>query len=459
MTLSLPSCRNELIAERLALKRETRNVESAQVKVLLVGGGGREHALAWKIAQSPELSKLYLAPGGPGLNQFGEKIPFCDGDIEAIADFAAENEVDLVVVGPEAPLAAGLGDLLRERGIPCFGPDRAAAQLEASKSFMKAVASAAGAPTAAYGRFTHSQPAKEFLREQKAPYVIKADGLAAGKGVVIADNLQDADAAVDEMLGGRFGDASAAIVIEEFMRGEEASFFAITDGEHILPMLDAQDHKRAFDGDEGPNTGGMGAYSPAPVFTPAVYERTMKEIIEPVVAEMRDRGTPYVGVLYAGLMIEDEHPRLVEFNARFGDPECQILMRRLRSDLLPVLLKAATGNLKDVTLDWSEDAAALIVIATKGYPGAYDKGSEIKGVDAANTVKDVVVFHAGTRLDGDKLLAHGGRVLNVTATGKDIKQAVERAYAGVAAIDWPEGFYRKDIAWRALEPCETEKRG
>jgi phosphoribosylamine--glycine ligase len=447
-----------LIAGRRALKRETRNKESAQVRVLLIGGGGREHALAWKIAQSPELSKLYLAPGGAGLNQFGEKIPFGEGDVEAIADFAAENAVDLVVVGPEAPLAAGLGDLLRARGVPCFGPDRAAAQLESSKSFMKAVASAAGAPTAAYGRFTETAPAKEFLREQSAPYVIKADGLAAGKGVVIAENLHDADAAVDDMLGGRFGGASAAIVIEEFMRGEEASFFAITDGEHILPMLDAQDHKRAFDGDKGPNTGGMGAYSPAPVFTAAVYERTMKEIIEPVVAEMRDRGAPYVGVLYAGLMIENERPRLVEFNARFGDPECQILMRRLRSDILPVLFNAARGNLKDTKLDWSKDASALVVMAAKGYPGPYAKGSEIKGVDAANALEDVVVFHAGTKLEDGKLLANGGRVLNVTATGKDIKQAVARAYAGVAAIDWPEGFYRKDIAWRALERCAGEPR-
>ncbi len=424
------------------------------MKVLLVGGGGREHALAWKIAQSPELSKLYLAPGGAGLNHFGEKLTLASDDIEAIASFAAENGVDLVVVGPEAPLAAGLGDLLRKRGVPCFGPDQAAAQLESSKIFMKAVAGAAGVPTAAYGRFTDPAPAKEFLRQQTAPYVIKADGLAAGKGVVIAETLKDADAAIEDMLGGQFGAASAAIIIEEFMRGEEASFFAITDGETILPMIDAQDHKRAFDGDEGPNTGGMGAYSPAPVFTQAVYERTMKEIIEPVVAEMRDRGAPYVGVLYAGLMIENERPRLVEFNARFGDPECQILMRRLRSDLLPVLFKAATRKLKDVQLDWFDDAAALVVMAADGYPGAYKKGSEIKGVDAANALPGVVVFHAGTKAEGDKLLANGGRVLNVTATGADIKEAVSRAYAGVAAIDWPQGFYRKDIAWRALEGRE-----
>ncbi|WP_420797953.1 phosphoribosylamine--glycine ligase [Hyphococcus flavus] len=420
------------------------------MKVLLVGGGGREDALGWKIAQSPELSKLYLAPGGPRLNHIGERLSISDGDIEALADFAAEKALDLVVVGPEAPLAAGLGDALRERGVPCFGPDRAAAKLESSKGFMKEVCAAAGAPTASYGRFSDAEPAKAFLREQTAPYVIKADGLAAGKGVVIAETLQDADSAVDEMLGGKFGDASAEVVIEEFMEGEEASFFAITDGENIVPMIAAQDHKRAYDGDEGPNTGGMGAYSPAPVFTGTVYERTMKQLIEPVVAEMKKRGTPYVGVLYAGLMIKDEQPRLVEFNARFGDPECQLLMRRMRSDLLPLLYRAATGQLKGAAIDWSDDAAALVVMAADGYPGAYKKGSEIKNVDKAEDLPGVIVFHAGTKEEDGKLLANGGRVLNVTATGADIREAVTRAYAGVEAIDWPGGFYRKDIGWRAL---------
>lgn len=425
------------------------------MKVLLVGGGGREHALGWKIAQSPELSKLYLAPGSAGLNHLGEKLSFGDGDIEAIADFAAEKAIDLVVVGPEAPLAAGLADLLKVKGVPCFGPAKAAAALESSKSFMKEVASAAGAPTAAYGRFTEIAPAKAFLRDQTAPYVIKADGLAAGKGVVIAETIKDADDAIEEMLGGRFGEASEAIVIEEFMRGEEASFFAITDGENILPLIDAQDHKRAYDGDQGPNTGGMGAYSPAPVFTDIVRERTMTEIIEPVVAEMKRRGAPYVGVLYAGLMIENEKPRLIEFNARFGDPECQILMRRLNSDVLPVLYKAATGDLKGVTLDWSEEAAALVVLAADGYPGAYKKGSVIKGVDDANALPGVFVFHAGTREQDGELVSNGGRVLNVTATGKDIREAVTRAYVGVDAIDWPGGFYRKDIGWRALDRDDT----
>ncbi len=421
------------------------------MKVLLVGGGGREHALGWRIAQSPALAKLYVAPGNPGLNHIGEHLAIGDSDVPALTAFAADNNVDLVVVGPEAPLAAGLGDALRERGIACFGPDKDAAALETSKSFMKEVCAAAGAPTAAYGRFTSGDEAKEFLRAQTAPYVVKADGLAAGKGVMIAESLADADSAVDEMLGGKFGDAGEAIVIEEFMEGEEASFFAITDGETVLPMIAAQDHKRAHDGDKGPNTGGMGAYSPAPVFTGAVYERTMKEIVEPVVQEMRARGTPYIGVIYAGLMIKDERPRLVEINARFGDPECQILMRRLNSDLLPALYAAAAGELRGLTLDWSDDAAALVVLAANGYPGAYQKGSAIHGVEAANALPGVVVFHAGTKEDSGRLLSNGGRVLNVTATGADIRQAIERAYQGVDAIDWPDGFCRRDIGWRALE--------
>ncbi len=425
------------------------------MKVLLIGGGGREHALGWKIAQSPLLSKLYVDPGNPGLNHIAAPVSR-DGTADwasprAIVAFAQENDVDLVVVGPEAPLAAGLGDKLRAAGIACFGPDRNAARLETSKSFMKEICTAVGAPTAAYGNFTDAGPAKAFLREQTAPYVIKADGLAAGKGVVIAESLEDADAAVDDMLGGQFGDASAEIVIEEFMDGEEASFFVVTDGETILPMISAQDHKRAFDGDKGPNTGGMGAYSPAPVFTDDVRAKTLEHIIEPVVAELARRGSPYVGVLYAGLMIKNGNPRLVEFNARFGDPECQIMMRLLRSDLLPVLHGAATGALKGHTFEWSSDAGALVVMAAKGYPGSYEKGSVIRGVDAANGMPGVVVFHAGTKQDSDLLHANGGRVLNITATGSDIREAIDRAYDGVDAIDWPNGFCRRDIGWRALE--------
>lgn len=420
------------------------------MKVLLVGGGGREHALGWKIAQSPKLSKLYLAPGGAGLNHLGEKVSVPVGDNTALAAFAANEKIDLAVIGPEIPLAAGLGDALRAAGVACFGPDQKAAMLETSKSFMKDVCASAGAPTAAYGKFADAGEAKAFLTSQTPPYVIKADGLAAGKGVVIAETLGDAEAAIDEMLAGQFGEASAEIVIEEFMTGEEASFFAITDGETIVPMIAAQDHKRAYDGDKGPNTGGMGAYSPAPVFTDVVRERTMTEIVEPVIAEMRKRGAPYVGVLYAGLMIENERPRLIEINARFGDPECQIMMRRLQSDILPVFYAAATGALKGETLEWDDNAAALVVMAAKGYPGDYKKGSAINGVDDAGKLPGVTVFHAGTKYDGDQLLANGGRVLNITATGDDIKQAVARAYAGVAAIDWPGGFHRKDIAWRAL---------
>ena len=421
------------------------------MKVLLIGGGGREHALGWKIAQSPKLTTLYLAPGNPGLNRLGEKLTIPDDDPEAITAFARDNKIDLVVVGPEAPLAAGLGNRLRDAGVACFGPDQAAAMLETSKAFMKEVCAAAGAPTADYGRFEAPSAAKAFLRTQTPPYVIKADGLAAGKGVIIAENLDDADDAVDELLGGRFGDASAAIVIEEFMHGEEASFFAITDGTSIVPLIDAQDHKRAFDGDRGPNTGGMGAYTPAPVFTSDVQQRTMDDIIRPVVDEMRKRGTPYQGVLYAGLMIENDRPRLVEFNARFGDPECQILMRRMKSDLLPVLYAAAQGSLDDQNVEWSDNACALVVLAANGYPGSYEKGSEIAGVDTANALSDVVVFHAGTKEEGDKLLASGGRVLNVTATVATINEAVTRAYQGVDAIDWPQGFCRRDIGWRALE--------
>jgi len=421
------------------------------VKVLLIGGGGREHALGWKIAQSPVLSTLYLAPGSPGLKPLGVTLPIGADDSDAIVAAAREKKIDLVVVGPEAPLAAGLADRLAEAGVACFGPSAAAAQLEASKAFMKEVCAAAGAPTAAYGRFRDVKSAKAFLRTQTAPYVIKADGLAAGKGVVIAADLAEADAAVDDFLGGRFGAASAEIVIEEFMYGEEASFFAISDGTRALPMIAAQDHKRAFDGDAGPNTGGMGAYSPAPVFTDDILHATMTRLIEPVIAEMARRGTPYRGVLYAGLMIEEDGPRLVEFNARFGDPECQVLMRRLKSDILPVLYAAAKGDLSGQALDWSNDACALVVLAAKGYPGPYKKGSPIGGIDTAEKLPGVAVFHAGTEERGGALLANGGRVLNVTATGATIKQAVARAYKGVAAIDWPDGFCRRDIGWRALE--------
>ena len=421
------------------------------MKVLLIGGGGREHALGWKIARSPRLSKLYLAPGSPGLKPLGETLAIGTEDVDALTRAAVDLGVDLVVVGPETPLASGLADRLAAAGVACFGPTRGAARLESSKAFMKEIAAAAGAPTAAYGRFRDAAGAKAFLRAQHPPYVVKADGLAAGKGVVIAPSLAEADAAVEDFLGGRFGAASAEIVIEEFMEGEEASFFALCDGRRVLPLIAAQDHKRAFDGDTGPNTGGMGAYSPAPVFDDAARRAAIADIIEPVVAEMARRGHPYRGVLYAGLMIGPSGPRLVEFNARFGDPECQVLMRRLDSDILPALFAAAAGDLSGVALDWSENAAALVVLAAKGYPGAYAKGAPIGGLERAARLPGVVVFHAGTEERAGALVSSGGRVLNVTATGATIRDAVERAYAGVDAIDFPGGFCRRDIGWRALE--------
>ena len=420
------------------------------MKVLLIGGGGREHALGWKISQSALLTKLYLTPGNPGLNDLGAVIDARTDDIKAIVNFATREKLDLVVIGPEAPLAAGLADALAAAGVACFGPTRAAAMLETSKAFSKEVCIAAGAPTARFGRFTDADAAKGYLSEMSAPYVIKADGLAAGKGVVIAATISEAEEAIDDMLSGQFGAASAEIVIEEFMEGEEASFFVLSDGETIAPMIAAQDHKRAFDGDEGPNTGGMGAYSPAPVFTAAVQERTLEEIVKPVIAEMARRGTPYQGVLYVGLMIKDGAPRVVEFNARFGDPECQVLMRLLKSDLLSALHAAATGRLRDVALEWHQKSCALVVLAARGYPGAYEKGSSINGIDAAAALPDVEIFHAGTKTVNGQLVANGGRVLNVTATGQTIKAAIDAAYAAVDKIDWPEGFCRRDIGWRAV---------
>ncbi|MEM6413641.1 MAG: phosphoribosylamine--glycine ligase [Pseudomonadota bacterium] len=424
------------------------------MKVLLVGGGGREHALGWKIAQSPILSKLFVAPGNPGLNQIGEKVDIKPENISAICDFAVGHNIDLVVVGPEAPLALGLADCLADKNIACFGASKAAARLEASKAFTKEICEAASAPTASYRKVKSLSEAKDYLETLSPPYVIKADGLAAGKGVVIANSRIDAEQAAADMLNGQFGEASATLVIEEFMQGEEVSFFAFSDGERLLPLVAVQDHKRAFDGDKGPNTGGMGAYSPAPIFTDTVLRKTMDEIIKPVIHLMRERGTPYRGVLYAGLMIHNDQPRLVEFNARFGDPECQVLMRLLEGDLLPVLAAAANGDLSGHTLAWRNEACANVVLAAKGYPADYEKGSEIKGIDGANGVENVVVFHAGTKQVGAQLVANGGRVLNVTATGKNLQDAVSFAYHGVNKIDWPQGFHRRDIAWRALSSAE-----
>ncbi len=421
------------------------------MKILLIGSGGREHSLAWKIARSPLLSALYCAPGNPGMASLGKLVALKDADIGGIADFARKQEIDLVVVGPEAPLADGIADRLKTISIPCFGPSREAAQIEASKGYLKDLCAEHDIPTAAYGRFSDSDAAKAFLQKMTAPYVIKADGLAAGKGVLIADTLQEAELAIDEMLDGRFGEAGTELVIEEFMEGEEASFFAISDGETIIPMVGSQDHKRAFDGDKGPNTGGMGAYSPAPVFTDDIQQDVMTRIIEPTVTALRERGSPYCGVLYAGLMIGKDGPQLIEYNARFGDPECQVMMRRMKSDIVPVLLAAAKGELAGACFDWSDEAAALVVLAANGYPGAYEKGSAIKGLNDATALPGVEIFHAGTKLAGSEVTADGGRVLNVTATGATGREAVERAYAAVDQIDWPEGFCRRDIGWRMLE--------
>jgi len=420
------------------------------MNVLLIGSGGREHALAWKLAASPLLTKLYCAPGNGGIAEVAECVPIAVADHTAVIRFCADNAVDLVVIGPEAPLVAGLVDDLSTAGIKCFGPQQAAAQLEGSKGFTKDLCREFNIPTAAYGRFGDAAGAKAFLAGQKLPIVIKADGLAAGKGVVIAQTRDEAEAAIDACFSGAYGKAGSEVVIEEFLEGEEASFFALVDGTHVLPLQAAQDHKRVGDGDTGPNTGGMGAYSPAPIMTDDMVARTMREIIEPTVAAMAKRGTPYKGVLFAGLMITAEGPKLIEYNVRFGDPETQVLMLRLKSDLLPALLASVDGVLGNFDLRWHDDAALTVVMAANGYPGPPEIGTEIKGLAAAAAVEGVEIFHAGTRRDGNRLLAHGGRVLNVTARGRTVAEAQARAYAAAARIDWPGGFYRRDIGWRAI---------
>jgi phosphoribosylamine--glycine ligase len=420
------------------------------VNVLLIGGGGREHALAWKLAQSPELETLYCAPGNAGIASVADCVTLDVADHAAVSQFCKEMAIGLVVVGPEAPLVAGLADDLEAHGILVFGPSKAAAQLEGSKGFTKDLCAEFGIPTAAYGRFAAAAPAKAHVEAHALPVVIKADGLAAGKGVVIASTVPEANAAIDACFSGTFGAAGAEVVVEEYLAGEEASFFALVDGATALPLVTAQDHKRAYDGDTGPNTGGMGAYSPAPVMTEALCTRVMNEIITPTVAAMHARGTPFKGVLYAGLMIEDGTPKLIEYNVRFGDPEAQALMMRLKSDLLPALVATAQGKLAGLTLDWHDDAALCVVMAAKGYPGSYAKGTEIKGLEDAGADPDVEIFHAGTRRADGKILADGGRVLGVTARGEDIAQAQSRAYAAVDKIDWPGGFCRRDIGWRAV---------
>lgn len=420
------------------------------MNILLLGSGGREHALAWKIAQSPLCARLWCAPGNAGIAEDAECVGLDIADHAMVIAFCRTHRIEFVVVGPDAPIAAGIVDDLAASGIAAFGPTKAAGQLESSKSFTKALCCDYGIPTAAYAHFTNAAAAKDYIRAQGAPIVVKADGLAAGKGVVVATTQTQALAAVDFMFAGGFGEAGAEVVIEEFMEGEEASFFALCDGETALPLATAQDHKRAYDGDTGPNTGGMGAYSPAPAMTPELCARVMDEMIRPTLKAMRERGTPYRGVLYAGVMLTAQGPKLVEYNARFGDPEGQVLMLRLQSDLMPALIASATGSLEGMTLEWSDDFAVTVILATKGYPGEYGKGSLIKGLDSA--ARDgVKIFHAGTKRDGDRVLANGGRVLNVCALGSSVGKARQRAYAAVDRIDWPEGFCRRDIGWRAVE--------
>ena len=420
------------------------------MNILILGSGGREHALAWAVMQNPKCDKLIVAPGNAGIAQIAEcaDLDIMDGGL--VATFAEENAIDFVIVGPEAPLAAGVADRLREAGFLVFGPSEAAARLEASKSFTKEICDAAGAPTAGYARFTEAGPAKDYIRAQGAPIVIKADGLAAGKGVIVAMDEATALAAIDDMLGGAFGGAGAEVVIEEFMEGEEASLFVLVDGEQVLSIGTAQDHKRVGEGDTGPNTGGMGAYSPAPVLSAEVEARAMDEIVRPTMAEMARRGMPFQGVLYAGLMIKDGAPRLVEYNVRFGDPECQVLMLRLGAQAMDLMHAAAEGRLGEARVNWADDHAITVVMAANGYPGSYEKGSEIRGLDALPEDSRNMVFHAGTAEREGAIVATGGRVLNVTARGDSLAEARDRAYAMVEAIDWPGGFYRRDIGWRAL---------
>ena len=420
------------------------------MNILILGSGGREHALAWAVMQNPKCDRLIVAPGNAGIADIADCAKLNIEDGGAVATFAEENAIDFVIVGPEAPLAAGVADRLRDAGVSVFGPSAAAARLEASKSFTKAICDAAGAPTAAYAHFTDAEAARAYVRDEGAPIVIKADGLAAGKGVIIAQTVDEALAAIDDMFGGTFGKAGAEVVIEEFMEGEEASFFVLCDGETVLPIGTAQDHKRVGEGDTGPNTGGMGAYSPAPVMTEAVTEAALAQIVKPTMAEMARQGTPFQGVLFVGLMIRNGQPRLVEYNVRFGDPECQVLMMRLGAQSLDLMQAVAEGRLAEAKVNWAEDHAITVVLAAKGYPGAYEKGSEIKGLGDLPEDSSRMIFHAGTARANGKLVANGGRVLAVTARALDLSEAKRLAYEMVDQIDWPDGFCRRDIGWRAL---------
>jgi phosphoribosylamine--glycine ligase len=421
------------------------------MNILLLGAGGREHALAWKMAVSPLTDHLWCAPGNAGIAREAEIAPLDIADHSAVIAFCKANKVDFVVVGPEAPLCAGIVDDLEDAGIRTFGPTRAAARLEGSKGFTKDLCRANAIPTAAYERFTAAGPAKDYVRLKGAPIVVKADGLAGGKGVVIAQGVEEAETAIDMILEGGLGEENAEVVIEEFLTGEEASFFVLCDGETAIPFGTAQDHKRAFEGDEGPNTGGMGAYSPAAVLTPAMIRRAMDEIIAPTRAAMTAMGCPFKGVLFAGLMITADGPKLIEYNVRFGDPECQVLMLRLMSDLVPALVAARDGVLRNFDLRWYGEAALTVVMAARGYPGAYAKGTAIEGLAEAADVEGVEIFHAGTLKTDGRILANGGRVLDVSALGRNVAEARERAYQAVEKIRWPDGFWRRDIGWRAVQ--------
>ena len=420
------------------------------MNILILGGGGREHALAWAVLQNPKCDRLIVAPGNAGIDKIAECAALDITDGEAVVGFAVEESIDFVIIGPEGPLAAGVADALMAAGVLVFGPSRDAARLEASKTFTKEICDACGAPTAGWARFTDAASAQAYVTARGAPIVVKADGLAAGKGVVVAETVDQALAAITDMFGGAFGAAGAEVVIEDFMAGEEASFFVLSDGQNVRPIGTAQDHKRIGDGDTGPNTGGMGAYSPAPILSDAVAALALEQIVKPTVAEMAKRGTPYRGVLYAGLMIENGQPRLVEYNARFGDPECQVLMMRLGGQALDLMLACAEGRLAEVAVNWADDHALTVVMAAKGYPGAYAKGSVIAGLESLPEDSHQMVFHAGTKAVDGTIRADGGRVLNVTVRGATLQEARDRAYGMVGQVDWPEGIYRQDIGWRAL---------
>ncbi len=420
------------------------------MNILVIGSGGREHALVWKISQSPLVKQIYVAPGNGGMGGLARLVDLNSSDHDAVVQFCRQKDIGLVVVGPEAPLVGGLVDRLEAEDITAFGPTAHAAQLEGSKGFTKDICARYNIPTAAYGRFTDAGKAKDFVSRKGTPIVIKADGLAAGKGVIIAQSTEQAHAAIDDILGGQFGDAGAELVVEEFLAGEEASFFALCDGDNILPLATAQDHKQVGEGDTGPNTGGMGAYSPAPVMTDEMTRRTIDEIILPTVAAMQAEGHPFKGIFFAGLMITDKGPELIEYNVRFGDPECQVLMMRMKSDIVPALIACARGGVDKIDMTWHDRPALTVVMAAKGYPGSYEKNTEIKNLDQAGQVADSYIFHAGTRKENGRILATGGRVLNITAMGDSVSDARDRAYKALDMIDWDQGFCRRDIGWRAI---------